>query len=218
MQATIHLPEIDSTQLYAKRWLDKHPNASWTSITADNQTQGHGQWGRPWISLPGNLHVTYIIPIAANPMMGLRMVEIIYHALKEEPIQVKWPNDIFLNGKKCGGVLCEAYSNHTLIGVGLNIAKAPEGRSCITTNITRNDISQTLAQHLMHWDMTSKRPWELPPLMYQSTWIDYTSPQGNVTNIYVEGLSDDGALIAKGENGDAMVLHSGRLGLAGERT
>lgn len=218
MLTTVHLPQVDSTQLYAKRWLDEHPDASWTMIVADHQTHGHGQWGRPWISLLGNLHATFVVPIKTNPMMGLRMVEVIHHVLKNDPLYVKWPNDLFVNGKKCGGILCEAYSHHTLIGVGLNIAQAPEGHGSLNINMTRDELCQTLGLNLTKWDMTRQRAWKLPPLMYQNTWVDYTSPQGDVSNIYVEGLSNSGALIAKCGNGNAMVLHSGRLGLGDVRT
>ena len=40
----------------------------------------------------------------------------------KDDIKLKWPNDIILNGKKLGGILCENYGNYTVIGIGLNIS------------------------------------------------------------------------------------------------
>ena len=40
----------------------------------------------------------------------------------KDNIQLKWPNDIIINGKKLGGILCESYGNYTIVGIGLNIS------------------------------------------------------------------------------------------------
>lgn len=218
----IHLPQTDSTQLYAKRWLDEHPEAKWAAVVADYQTSGQGQWGRAWESLLGNVHVTYIVPLPANRLMGLRMVEVLHHVLPAYPLHVKWPNDVFLNGKKCGGVLCEAYGSHTLIGLGLNVSCAPEGRTCLSDFAPVHgdslELAQTIGHHLMEWDLTHERAWALPPLLYQNTWIDYTPPVGDVFDVYVLTLALNGALNVVGKDGGAMLLHSGRLGAEGART
>lgn len=215
----IHLSEVDSTQLEAKRLLKKQPDMAWMAVVADFQTQGRGQWNRQWTSMLGNLHVTYITPTRAHSQIGLRMVEVVYHGLGHPNIQFKWPNDLFIEGKKCGGILCEAWGEtHTLIGLGLNISKAPDGFGCLKLSTSPIVLAQAIGHQLETWDMTKDRPWNLPPLLYQNEWIDHTAPNGEIRDIYVEGVSLDGALKAKGKNGEAIRLHSGRLGLAGART
>lgn len=222
----LHLPIIDSTQLHAKRWLAENETHEITALLADEQTQGKGQWNREWTSLPGNLFVTYIVPIRLlqnTPNlapMGLRVAEALCHELSTYPLCVKWPNDLFLNQQKCGGILCEVENQYLLIGVGLNIANAPPGKSFLNMHDhypeTPHTLCKRLGERILKIDFTL--PWQLPHLMYQNEWIDYTPPNGEPFDVYVEGLSPDGALKARGKNGILVEFQAGRLGLAGTRT
>lgn len=210
----IHLSEVDSTQWYARQWLAQNPDASWAAVVADFQTQGQGQWGRQWVSALGNLYVTYVVPCAAVPQMGLYMAEVVCHVLSDYAFNIKWPNDIFLNGKKCGGILCESVgAQHTLVGLGLNLVLAPEGRAHLGWQGPPASLAYLLGETLQSWDMTIDRPWRLPPLVYQDSWIDYTAPNGSVSNVYVGGLTCEGTLKVRLENGQERLLHSGRLAI-----
>lgn len=222
----IHLTSVDSTQFYAKRWLAEQAECAPTAILADAQTQGKGQWNRGWTSLPGNLFATYVVPTkmfpdAQNfPSMGLRVAEALCHELSNYPLHIKWPNDLFLHGQKCGGILCEVESEHFLIGVGLNVVDAPDGKSCLNQHTpyhaTTYALCQRLGERIVNINFTST--WQLPPLVYQNEWIDYTPPKGEPFDVHVEGLSSDGTLMVRGRNGIPITLSAGRLGLAGTRT
>lgn len=219
-----YFEEIDSTQLEAKRFITGNPTFhGWAGFLANIQTNGQGQRGRTWHSYSGNLHVTYIIPYKAYEALGLQVAEVIYQHFPTYPFTFKWPNDFFLYGKKCGGILCEGQGSNTLIGIGLNLVQAPEGFAKLADYKQPDqpiqpieELAKNLGERLQntHWKPKQEATWNLPPLMYQNSWIDYTDPQGRVYNVYVRGLQDGGALCVHDENGHELILRNGRLGLA----
>ena len=100
-------------------------------VRAETQTQGRGQFGRTWVSTPGNLFVTVRLPDSAGaldtllpPAMGLILVRTLETVLV--PAHIKWPNDILIGMSKAGGILIEKKGPVIMAGIGLNICSAPE--------------------------------------------------------------------------------------------
>ena len=107
-----------------------------TIIRAETQTAGRGRLGKVWLSPPGKgLYFSMIIRPRLEPeefpklamTAGLAIAKAIERTWAKA-VLLKWPNDIYLSGKKCGGVLCEASLSPTsaigrfaVIGVGLNV-------------------------------------------------------------------------------------------------
>lgn len=131
-----HFTRIDSTQAQAATLVDVLPHDRWIIISADEQTVGHGTHNRPWTSPPHvNIYATFIVPFpkkASDKVFYISQVTAIAvsRSVKKYGVQpqIKWPNDLLLNGKKLGGILSEnktptVLSNYTslLIGVGLNV-------------------------------------------------------------------------------------------------
>jgi BirA family biotin operon repressor/biotin-[acetyl-CoA-carboxylase] ligase len=98
---------------------------------AREQTAGRGQWGRTWQSPPGGLYLSLWLetnlPINHGPHLVLWSAWGIAYALIQHgiPVQVKWPNDLLLKGKKLAGIKTESkISGDTItaaiIGVGIN--------------------------------------------------------------------------------------------------
>ncbi|MDO8644883.1 MAG: biotin--[acetyl-CoA-carboxylase] ligase [bacterium] len=125
---------LDSTNEEAKRiGLQGAPDG--TIIVAEKQEQGRGREGRLWESpAVGNLYASIILRPALSMDQIPRLTVMTGVALarflrKEIPLEVvlKWPNDIYYNGKKLGGILCEAEAkkdgalDFVVIGIGLNI-------------------------------------------------------------------------------------------------
>src|SRR5262249_54444588 len=111
-------------------------------IWAHEQTAGRGRQGNSWVSLPGNLFMTIILRPTVNVAQIGQLSLLIGVALSNvlgtfvpavNDIRLKWPNDIYINGKKAGGILIETESQGMLqvpwsvVGIGLNIVDAPEG-------------------------------------------------------------------------------------------
>lgn len=141
--------EIDSTNTWAKR-LAEEGAPDGTLLTADAQTAGRGRRGRTWTSPKGeNISMTLLLrpqiaPASASMLtivMGLSVAQGIGRML-QLPVQIKWPNDAVLYGRKLGGILTEMsaqidYINYVVVGVGINVnlSKIPEGLEEIATSL-----------------------------------------------------------------------------------
>lgn len=108
-----------------------------TVILADAQTAGRGRSGAAWVSGPGRGIWLTLIERPRDPsaldVLSLRAGLAAARALDlfaDEPVRIKWPNDLFLRGKKLGGILIEARwrdlePEWAAIGLGINV-RAPE--------------------------------------------------------------------------------------------
>ncbi|MCW6036663.1 biotin--[acetyl-CoA-carboxylase] ligase [Spirulina subsalsa FACHB-351] len=99
---------------------------------AQQQTAGRGQWGRQWQSSPGGLYLSLgltITPDQLSPLLTFASAWGIATTLQqaEIPVQLKWPNDLILQGRKLGGIKLETRSScpHIVIGVGINWQNQP---------------------------------------------------------------------------------------------
>lgn len=131
------LDEVDSTSRLARDYLANHPKTI-RAFAAKKQTAGTGRQGRAWESFEGNLHLSVAFPAAMVPdevrdvlplAAGVAVAKLLERAAGVRPV-LKWPNDIVLNGAKIGGILCEATItgmtwNGAVIGIGINLVKAP---------------------------------------------------------------------------------------------
>ncbi len=109
-----------------------------TAVVAEKQTHGRGRLGKEWTSIPGKgLYCSIITCPDVLPeqyaqltlVAGVAVAEVLEKVLGRR-CQLKWPNDIFFGGKKCGGILTESVEvkNGTLkgnraaiVGIGVNV-------------------------------------------------------------------------------------------------
>ncbi len=98
-----------------------------TVVVASEQSAGRGRLGRPWASPPGGLWLSVILrpswPAAEWPRLAFAASVAVASAIERSlgiPTQVKWPNDLVLDGRKLGGVLLEAAGSYVVVGIGLN--------------------------------------------------------------------------------------------------
>ncbi len=103
-------------------------------LVAETQTAGRGRQGRDWVSQRGDsLTFSVGLPLAPCDWSGLSLAVGLSLAESLHPnIGLKWPNDLWVQGRKLGGILIEASSigglSYLVIGVGLNIqAQSAEG-------------------------------------------------------------------------------------------
>ncbi len=127
------LDTVDSTNSEAERLLATGAAVPLV-ILASAQTEGRGRRGRVWHSPPaGNLYSTFVFRPKLEPArlqdftlwMGLNICELVSNFTKLEP-GLKWPNDLYVNGRKAGGMLTEARIDADQIrdlvfGLGLNL-------------------------------------------------------------------------------------------------
>ena len=106
-----------------------------TVVTADEQTAGRGRQGRTWTAPPGKalLYSAVLRPLDERHLLlplavPLAVCEATEELEPEVECRIKWPNDIWIEGRKLAGVLIEAkpQDGWAVIGVGLNLTISPD--------------------------------------------------------------------------------------------
>jgi BirA family biotin operon repressor/biotin-[acetyl-CoA-carboxylase] ligase len=117
----IHVPECESTQALLDASMPE-----WSVATTDHQTGGRGRLGRTWVDeAGGSLLVSILLKPARSPegltlVAGLAVAEVVERALGR-PAQIKWPNDVFVDGNKVSGGLAEVRGGAVVLGIGVNV-------------------------------------------------------------------------------------------------
>lgn len=134
------LPEIDSSNTELMRRA-RAGRMDPVLLVAEQQTAGRGRLGRGWHSGAGDsLTFSLGLPLAPADWSGLSLAVGVSLAESLHPrIQLKWPNDLWLDDRKLAGILIETASfgedrvppRYAVIGVGINIA-APQGQGFAT--------------------------------------------------------------------------------------
>ena len=166
-----HHALLDSTNEEAKRLAERGcPHG--TVVRADEQTAGHGRFGRPWHSPKGNLLVSVLlrpeVPAIRSAELGFVSAVVVADCVagllpQGRLIELKWPNDVLVDGAKVAGILAEAQSAGealawVVLGVGLNLAHAPTGTPYPATSLSAHGATatpehglQAFLTHLAHW-------------------------------------------------------------------
>jgi len=122
-----HFPVLTTTQLFARN------RPAWSVVTADVQTAGRGQRERSFVSDPGGLYLTAVLPFDGDSAgwrgFALAVGSAVRQALGRlgmEELRLRWPNDLMIGSRKVGGILVEQGQSHTLlVGLGLNVINRP---------------------------------------------------------------------------------------------
>jgi BirA family biotin operon repressor/biotin-[acetyl-CoA-carboxylase] ligase len=135
-QNLVTIKEVDSTNTFLKTLLsNSKPLPEGTVIMAESQYAGRGQQQNKWHSEPGKnltfsiLLTPVFLPVSdqfdLNRVVSLGVYDALYPYLGDK-VKIKWPNDIYYNDRKLGGILIETHVQGThikdaIIGIGLNI-------------------------------------------------------------------------------------------------
>ncbi len=119
---------VDSTNDTASQLLELGCENG-TVIQAITQTRGRGSKQRRWESPTGGVYLSLILkglpdfPLTQLPIVtSLGIAKALTPYLSPlTPLQIKWPNDCLIRGKKIGGTLIEIKEKGTVIGIGLNV-------------------------------------------------------------------------------------------------
>jgi BirA family biotin operon repressor/biotin-[acetyl-CoA-carboxylase] ligase len=216
-----HHSLLDSTNDAAKRLADQRCMHG-TVVWADEQTGGHGRFGRPWHSPPGNLLVSVVLrPSTPAPRVAelgfvaaVAVAACVAESLpRDGGVGLKWPNDVQVDGAKIAGILPEARSvgavlSWVVLGVGLNLAHAPAGMPYPVTSLAAYGATvrpeqglQMFLAHLEHW----LRRWETEGFgPVRAAWLAHARGLGGAVTVQVgdrrehgvfHGLDPDGAML-----------------------
>ena len=110
-----------------------------TVVWAEQQTAGRGRMGRTWEGGAGNVYLSVLVrpdlPVALSGRVSVACGLTLAGSLRNEtwqPIRTKWPNDLYLYGRKVGGILVETGAapggrlDWVVVGVGINVSSHPD--------------------------------------------------------------------------------------------
>lgn len=155
---------LESTNVTADQ-LAREGASEGTVVVAHGQTLGRGRWGRGWESPFGkSLYISTIFRPHIPPdqvstlalVAGLAAVEMLVEDYGVAA-RVKWPNDIWVMGKKAGGILTEIHTennhvSHVVVGLGLNV------------NTTATDFSPEVADRATSLYVATGKAWSVDEL------------------------------------------------------
>ncbi|WP_139489134.1 biotin--[acetyl-CoA-carboxylase] ligase [Brevibacillus dissolubilis] len=210
-----------------------------TIVIAEMQTGGKGRLGRVWHSPKGtgiwmSLIIRPVIPLAKAPQMTLLTAVAMARTIREQldvDVKIKWPNDIFVNGKKVCGILTELNAesdrvNYLVIGIGINVntveSDFPEDLGEIATSLRiayGNPIRR--APFIQAFCRTFEELYETYLrdgfASVKSEWESYSMSLGRMVTVRtvqstVEGqaigLDDDGVLLVEDMAGQLHKVYS----------
>ncbi len=134
-QKLLFLPECHSTNDMAAELIVNASAPEGTVVITDRQTRGRGQRGNTWQAEPGkNLTFSIVVKptflratqqFQLNIAISMAVHEFLLKYLPQH-LSIKWPNDVYWQSYKMGGILIEntvqgAFISHSVIGIGLNI-------------------------------------------------------------------------------------------------
>lgn len=233
--------EIDSTSVEASRHArtgDRGP--LW--IAARKQNSGKGRLGRPWVSQPGNLYTTAILPIlkpsseiasvSLTVALGVRdcVIEVTQGVVLPD---LKWPNDLRVNTAKISGILLEvgqinSQESWLTIGIGLNIRHAPEIPNYRTASLSqlKADLFVTPEQALSVLDVCLRKRLRQHLTSGLSSIIkdwEAASDQigalcratqnGQIVSGYFRGLDQSGQMRLELQSGEMIIITAGDVEL-----
>jgi BirA family transcriptional regulator, biotin operon repressor / biotin---[acetyl-CoA-carboxylase] ligase len=204
-----------------------------TAVLAGEQLEGRGSRGRSWHSPPGGLWLSVLLcpaTLGGIEVVSLRVGLVVAAALEaftREPVQLKWPNDLILDRRKLGGILCEArWQGGVLawvaVGIGVNVQN-PIPRELEETAISLGQVRPGLtAEELATPVLFAVRGLDLsadrlsPAELSQFNGRDWLRGQQLREPVrgWAAGLNDDGSLLVDTQEEGLVSLRSSSIELA----
>ncbi|MFA6222469.1 MAG: biotin--[acetyl-CoA-carboxylase] ligase [Desulfomonilaceae bacterium] len=237
----IVLEETTSTQEVAVR-MALDGGVSGATVMALNQTKGRGRSGSQWISPPGkNLAFSVIvrpnIEILKAPLIGMLSAicaaETVDDFCRPFRAQLKWPNDVLVEGKKIAGIISEArflgkIVDFIVVGVGLNVNSRAEDfpdqlRESLTSFfsltgkiVDLRTIATTFLQRMSELlNRVENVGPDFIPLQWERRWVHKGMKlvRDGITGT-ATALDSDGSLLLKLSDGKILKISSGTTSCA----
>ena len=220
----VHHRRTDSTNERAKR-LAAAGAPHGTLVTADEQSAGRGRQGRSWVAPPGRaLLMSVVLHVdERTPLAPLAAAVALCHAFPVADA-IKWPNDVWVDGRKVAGILIEGrpQDGWAVLGIGLNVAtergEFPDDLRDTATSLraagagveTPRDALRALVPVLDAW-------LEAPADAVLNEWRARDALRGqsvawNGGEGIAAGVDDEGSLLVETDDG-VQALRSGEVHL-----
>jgi BirA family biotin operon repressor/biotin-[acetyl-CoA-carboxylase] ligase len=196
------------------------------------QDAGRGRQGRTWVSAPGNFYGSTLVQLrpedpAAQTLSlvaGLALLETIDVAVPDQALQLKWPNDVLLGGKKLAGILLERSGDRVAVGFGVNLASAPALPDRPSASLGGQVLPQAFAPLLAGCFARLLGSWRTSdPVMLARAWLARAHPIGTEMTVHssadetvsgtFDGIDPDGALRLRKDDGSLELVRAGDVEL-----
>ena len=177
-------------------WLSSNSMGGNDCILALQQTGGKGRGDRVWESPPGGLYLSIISP-SHSLLPFIAGISVIQTLGLDNRLRLKWPNDIILDGKKVGGILCEDDDKSAVVGIGINMNNSPSFPE--STNLASIDYDLDEYRFLESFFMVFRENLQKSNQDIISRFRDYDCLLGR--DIYWDGVTG----IAKSINSDGSL-------------
>lgn len=206
-------------------------------LVALRQSAGRGRAGRQWEDGAGNFMGSTVVRLQpADPpaqtlalVTGLALFDTVSGWI-DDGLVLKWPNDLLLDGAKLAGVLLVRQRDTVVVGVGVNLARAPDlpdrRTIALAKRVTAPEppafaeaIAAGFAARLAQW-----RGGAWPGL--RAAWLAHAHPEGAALSIRdrdgapiagtFAGLDADGAALLRLADGTTRPIHAGDVELMGD--
>lgn len=218
----LHLEKTDSTNAYLQRKQSETDIRSWV-VSADEQTAGKGMGNNGWESEAGkNLTFSLALDVSFLPAerqfllseaVPLGIVEVLDTLLPAEKLFIKWPNDIYFDNRKMGGILINSTikagkMDVSIVGIGLNVNQMqfldwptrPISMKMVTgKNYDLQPLLEKIVEHLIiKVEQLKAAPATieqeyLKRLFRYQTWSEY-EVDGKVKRLFLTGIDCFGRL------------------------
>lgn len=200
----LRLAQCDSTQDELKRQLD-----TYDLITTLQQTAGRGRGENAWDHGPGALAFSF--QTQPHPALTWQSLEVaVSLAMSLEAsfgarVDLKWPNDLYRAGKKCGGVLLNYHAPTMLVGVGVNLLRPsnPDWGFVLDTRLDLSDGWPHDLPHQLFADYRARHPMSQEDIRRE--WLKRCVHLNKTVTIHDKGEQTRGTFEGLGEHGEAIV-------------
>jgi len=202
-------------------------------LIADRQTAGRGRQGREWHGGAGNFMGSTIVTLQSGEYPGTGLNLPVSLAVREalaeflpnaSDLMLKWPNDVLLSGAKISGILMELFEFQVVVGIGVNIALAPnipERATVALADVSDDPPSRdSFAARLIHHIEQEIGKWRtLGEGATRVRWLGCAHPKGTKLSVHdeagsviegaFEGLAPTGALLLQLPDGAVRSVQAG---------
>ncbi|MFN2501140.1 MAG: biotin--[acetyl-CoA-carboxylase] ligase [Pyrinomonadaceae bacterium] len=232
----LHYDSLDSTNSEAANQA-RLGAAEGVCIVAARQTAGRGRHGRTWVSeKDAGLYFSIILRPKLEPrllpLITLMTGVAVSDALREYGLvpDIKWVNDLHVNGKKIGGILAETVETTTglavIVGIGINITSRnfPKSIAADATSIeaesgrrvTSNELAETLTRYLSYFyeiliddgPEAILQHWRQRSSYFSGKAVRVTVDNDTFEGV-TEGLEENGALRVRTSHGNVRIIQAG---------
>lgn len=216
----VHLRLIGSTNTFA-RYLAGVGAPHGTLVTADQQEAGRGRQGRSWSAPPGQALLCSWVIRDPGPLLSLA-AGVAVAQVCGPTAQIKWPNDVLIDGRKVAGILAEGRpaESWAVLGIGINVAvdlkQLPaelRGRAG-TLDLLPSDreaVLDLLRSKLERWLVATEQ--EVLDAVGERDALRDRRVRWDAGEGTAVGLDPSGALLVKDDSGSVLALDAGEVHL-----